>query len=118
MRISDWSSDVCSSDLEFVGRDRAVAQRLEAVLHAGIVQRATRVAGLRIAAEDVDVAVLDPAAHTVRIGLGVEAHLVLHCSIADLERIEQRRERVEPGLAKSEAQTSEPQALMRMSHTV
>src|SRR3546814_15522381 len=45
MRISDWSSDVCSSDLQDVGRDR-LAQRLDAVRRGiAVMSVAQRLAG-------------------------------------------------------------------------
>src|SRR3546814_7594498 len=41
MRISDWSSDVCSSDLPAYGRDfRHVGQCLELIAQEPILQRA------------------------------------------------------------------------------
>src|SRR3546814_3747216 len=41
MRISDWSSDVCSSDLLFLARDRRRLAELEAVVDA-VVARQSR----------------------------------------------------------------------------
>src|SRR3546814_15091023 len=39
MRISDWSSDVCSSDLEFIGYDRpTLAGLLPALVEHGVAQ--------------------------------------------------------------------------------
>src|SRR3546814_12334542 len=46
MRISDWSSDVCSSDLEGVALRQAVdGDGVEAVVHAGHGDRARRLVG-------------------------------------------------------------------------
>src|SRR3546814_4223903 len=49
MRISDWSSDVCSSDLRLVGHGQDVAQRLQVADRGVDVDRLDRVA-----AEHVD----------------------------------------------------------------
>src|SRR3546814_4437721 len=51
MRISDWSSDVCSSDLYLIGKGR---RHLAFVGHIGLddSRMADRLAGLRLATEE------------------------------------------------------------------
>src|SRR3546814_3403502 len=98
MRISDWSSDVCSSDLLVVVAHDAVEEIVEA--------------------DD----------RTVRLGLGAEVVLVEACRQVELvvdlvERVAglaaQRAEGVGIGAAfRSEEHTSELQSLMRISYAV
>src|SRR3546814_8741630 len=98
MRISDWSSDVCSSDLHSVGKGLALADRDRRQLHP-VGDVAHRIdAG---AARAVVVVHLDRA-------LGVE------CDVG----------RLQPEIfgmrasARSEEHTSELQSLMRISYDV
>src|SRR3546814_18159701 len=76
MRISDWSSDVCSSDLDFAGqRARLMADRAEAEEArkrasldnlAGKGDGSLKAARDRLAAIDEQIADLDAAAQGVR----------------------------------------------------
>src|SRR3546814_2774207 len=68
MRISDWSSDVCSSDL---GNRRSL--KLDLVLLEEVVER--RPAGVEHAGGLGDVAVGDGQRLTQRLALGQEARL-------------------------------------------
>src|SRR3546814_3991601 len=114
MRISDWSSDVCSSDLYLVGSvDLAGTDGLDHVGHrvqghraraagvddqvADVVDRAA-VRGLR-AHQHVDLAVAEAVA-----GGDLAPHL-LHHHVGDLARGQ-----------RSEEHTSELQSLMRISY--
>src|SRR3546814_4606720 len=78
MRISDWSSDVCSSDL--FDRNRALFPKLEHDVHA-VLQEFMRVADDILADVDLFEAVLVHEHQIVALGieeleiLGVEAHL-------------------------------------------
>src|SRR3546814_4609672 len=101
MRISDWSSDVCSSDLDreedrlAVRARRELAHRLDIFLRDEIVDR------LRIAARD------RVRHHLRRLGLGLGLALA--------------RLGVAKGgfaAARSEEHTSELQSLMRTSYAV
>src|SRR3546814_10369098 len=102
MRISDWSSDVCSSDLQIaggVGEDRLEGLRrrrqLPALQEGHAVLRhqdaARRQAGLRLAVEAL-----------------AEQHLARAKGIG----------RVDDGNVRSEEHTSELQSLMRISYAV
>src|SRR3546814_7249756 len=103
MRISDWSSDVCSSDLE--------VERLDAV-------------GALVDRQDAGVAVVLRGA-----GLLDEAHAAvhLHAERGDLaggvgapglhnrnQQVEARLRRLAPGVVRSEEHTSELQSLLRL----
>src|SRR3546814_2434212 len=114
MRISDWSSDVCSSDLP---------------------QRVTRVrkAQLRYEGTDsplpVDYGSLEEmqaafeAAHRQRFGfVAVERRLVVEAVAVEVigatEEVADPERAVEPGARRSEEHTSELQSLMRTSYAV
>src|SRR3546814_10324600 len=92
MRISDWSSDVCSSDLVVV-----LATRAHAFLRGG----GTAVGALLVAGEDV-----------------LELH---HARVGEQQRriVARHQRRGRHGLvARSEEHTSELQSLMRISYAV
>src|SRR3546814_3185639 len=103
MRISDWSSDVCSSDLERPGQvDRGAAARREAAIedvdaHVGVGQQG--VAG----------------AQHEEGGVHVE-HALVQEDVADAEDIAQHHDG-ELQQHRSEEHTSELQSLMRTSYT-
>src|SRR3546814_2495313 len=114
MRISDWSSDVCSSDLP-VGRRAGALLDLELVL-----EEAERV--------DAVLRALDLEA-VERVALGkphlTPNHLVLRVGVAvdvdplDIGALRLRDVEVDPHrqrLARSEEHTSELQSLMRISY--
>src|SRR3546814_5280877 len=98
MRISDWSSDVCSSDLERAVRPRF---RARAVVVEFEVERVGHFPGHVEAQRLVLV-----ARRVVRAG---------HCQVAPL-RFEACRADV--GRVRSEEHTSELQSLMRISYAV
>src|SRR3546814_2038940 len=101
MRISDWSSDVCSSDL----RD-ARSDRCGKFLHFGIFGRA----------DDVSVsdrpAVIDPDI-IEQAPYGLDVGIVGPC-----RRRRERRDQNQHGQERSEEHTSELQSLMRISYAV
>src|SRR3546814_4745924 len=105
MRISDWSSDVCSSDLLTVGEHVGMGANLVAV-----DQQVLRTAGERPGA-GVDVRTRDQAAGNARRHAGVagEQHLVV-ARDGPADVLEQGR--------RSEEHTSELQSLMRISYAV
>src|SRR3546814_10887350 len=93
MRISDWSSDVCSSDLAVVGREVRpvhVLQGADVVHHEGL-----RCAPLLVAVAAGRPADIAPVRHHV-----------------EFERVPRRRNR------RSEEHTSELQSLMRITYAV
>src|SRR3546814_9942058 len=114
MRISDWSSDVCSSDL--AGHTR----QLDRVLKRQ--EKARDRALLRLEFQEVDAIELDLAVrHLVTRppgkGVGergfagaVRPHDGVHLAAADLQ--------VDPVQDRSEEHTSELQSLMRISYAV
>src|SRR3546814_3998867 len=99
MRISDWSSDVCSSDLAVRGLGQAVADaghRAEQVgARAQVCDLAQELQRVRLGLDRVGFRVVHPAHHLDRLGL-------------DLETLALR----------SEEHTSELQSLMRISYAV
>src|SRR3546814_1945507 len=100
MRISDWSSDVCSSDLEGEGGQRGVERSQRQRADAHLLDRAAP-----------DAAVHAARAEPARIGRGP----------TDSEPQRQRRdERDQQGEReqRSEEHTSELQSLMRISYAV
>src|SRR3546814_4325879 len=112
MRISDWSSDVCSSDLfsdtitvvveaETAGRADAAARRLaERLRHApNLIQVVTDIAG-------------DPF---------FDRNGLLYLDLEDLQDLSDRlagAQALLATLARSEEHTSELQSLMRISYAV
>src|SRR3546814_4445070 len=124
MRIGDWSSDVCSSDLGHHHAVHAGADRGGGVLHRGEARCAVAVHGEardvrhpglhRDVARDVAAAVERLAEHDVvdqrRIDGGAADGLDQHLP-AELEGVA-----VEAGAPRSEEQTSELQSLMRNSY--
>src|SRR3546814_4827844 len=97
MRISDWSSDVCSSDL------RPVVLALDALLDPQLLRRI-----LDVHVFDRDrtaVGLLEPL-HDLPQGRGLEAEDVVD------------EDRPVPVVRRSEEHTSELQSLMRISYAV
>src|SRR3546814_6912322 len=112
MRISDWSSDVCSSDLLASGHGReAVAVDTQVACHnrEKIAWLGIGIVPLRPMAPTVQIA----AAHWIAIGKQHrEGGLVcFHPNAVDAQYIRPVRER-------SEEHTSELQSLMRISYAV
>src|SRR3546814_8885450 len=110
MRISDWSSDVCSSDLMNLGAGRVVMQdlpRIDAAIADGSFAR--------IPALQEAVATLKKSGGTAHVmGLvspgGVHSHQDQIAALAELL--------AEAGIERSEEHTSELQSLMRSSYAV
>src|SRR3546814_6971073 len=101
MRISDWSSDVCSSDLERrLGDRRAIVGQA-----AGFTRRRRIGGGARRRQRRGRWLVLE----RVR-GIGVDVALRLGRRRVDVDRVER--------FARSEEHTSELQSLMRLSYAV
>src|SRR3546814_2909393 len=123
MRISDWSSDVCSSDLADVGVVAARAD-VEQQLLAGIVEhrrdhRDVRQVGAAVVGGVQRVDVTRPHGRPVladhrldRLAHGAEMH-------RHVRRVgDQVAVGVEDGAGRSEEHTSELQSLMRISYAV
>src|SRR3546814_8376998 len=115
MRISDWSSDVCSSDLPREARTVARARH-----HAQHVHRAAGehfiVAHFRIAAAERVTELLDVGKRQVRA-----PQRPLDRRAADTPHFRQRRNinvHLVAVVARSEEHTSELQSLMRTSYAV
>src|SRR3546814_4767630 len=96
MRISDWSSDVCSSDL-LPGRD--------VVLPGGDQ------AGRHLHLGEVDL-------HAFQRDAARLHQLVLLVHLAQVEAVHGRRHARRVGVPRSEEHTSELQSLMRISYAV
>src|SRR3546814_1514370 len=92
MRISDWSSDVCSSDLDEIGATRIIDHELVYPI-------------FRIPADGPDgIAILDQR---------LEAHV-----LQDRNHVRERHSRLAMIELRSEEHTSELQSLMRISYAV
>src|SRR3546814_9705958 len=101
MRISDWSSDVCSSDLEAVGRGAAVHRQHEPVREA-VAHRLV----------DAELDQLVEVGHRVALGA-----MPLDNRVVERAVPRGRGER-RVGRQRSEEHTSELQSLMRISYAV
>src|SRR3546814_4806379 len=114
MRISDWSSDVCSSDLRHEARQRRQPVVLDRLL-GGQQHGAGAVAHLRGVAGGNGAAELSVAEHRAQLrqtlGRGVRARalVVLDQQFLQADGVAAKR---------SEEHTSELQSLMRISYAV
>src|SRR3546814_9273239 len=106
MRISDWSSDVCSSDLALAGDGRKAGEQGSLLAHLG---------------EDLRLGV---AGDFVRDGEGAVGSPAfgMHAALGDNFAIEVRQLLDQPDVLeqrrRSEEHTSELQSLMRISYAV
>src|SRR3546814_5136954 len=109
MRISDWSSDVCSSDLILDGAPGN--RRMD---EAGIERQHVVGRNLVLAVHD--------ARHQHAIGMRGKAHIVAHANGRDDEAELARQLAADDGEAahqrRSEEHTSALQSLMRISYAV
>src|SRR3546814_8845252 len=108
MRISDWSSDVCSSDLRIELRDRAIDLGLIGRIRHRVGDHRAHVAhrGFPIVADrhDVDEGAVHRSRHVVEIDLRLNVAAARPCARFEAPR--------------SEEHTSELQSLMRISYAV
>src|SRR3546814_5768036 len=123
MRISDWSSDVCSSDLEqHVARSERAGERLAALKtdEAGAGQARFEPVASRPLADHDDLVRNAAAAQRVdRVGEDVEP--LFHdqpAKEADDRRVVVDAELAPPNRIRSEEHTSELQSLIRISFAV
>src|SRR3546814_6358739 len=117
MRISDWSSDVCSSDLRFL---RRLMLRLQIVETIEVCRENLMLgfAGLQdLRSSPGDLQRLNKTGALFLLGLVRQLPLDNFQSAArGLQLAEARFERIEP--LRSEEHTSELQSLMRISYAV
>src|SRR3546814_10481773 len=115
MRISDWSSDVCSSDLQHHAERLVQQHRLLAEQGDRCRDLLRREHALRVAFEPVDP--VDRAQHFGDQRIGAAFADILHDALDDViaAREDQRLELVQ---LRSEEHTSELQSLMRISYAV
>src|SRR3546814_1349861 len=122
MRISDWSSDVCSSDLVRVGEyDRRLRadqlRRLQDVASRALLDPEQPLLGNKRDVHDRGQAeVLGEVLHDLPAGAFLELDDQLVAG--DQRRIKALGVEYEPGLLRSEEHTSELQSLMRISYAV
>src|SRR3546814_6281299 len=119
MRISDWSSDVCSSDLVFTdfrcGYCRALAQVLRE-MNVRVVKRPISVLGSRDIADRVYCAKdREAALHAVYAGETLKPAPACNTSGLDANEAFATRNDMR---GRSEAHTYELQSLMRISYAV
>src|SRR3546814_10371907 len=111
MRISDWSSDVCSSDLQPLD---ALELAIDLLRVAGQADRFDQRAALQRLAGALHVQILDQR-HLVAVGQHI-AHRVAHLDRARRRALGGQLARRHP--LRSEEHTSELQSLMRISYAV
>src|SRR3546814_8377418 len=115
MRISDWSSDVCSSDL-ILSKDKTKAMKTVETLNEGL-KREYRVT---ITAKDIDARVDDEVksiAPTVRMP-GFRPGKVPPNLIRKMHGPTLSADALNKAIDRSEEHTSELQSLMRISYAV
>src|SRR3546814_9391035 len=123
MRISDWSSDVCSSDLLVLGARRE-ARREQHPRRVEVGQRREHVLELtqRHALQPEALGHQRAQQRLVRVGLDREIAAVDRLDVEQRARaLAQRRQVVDVGrgaFGRSEEHTSELQSLMRISYAV
>src|SRR3546814_2865188 len=120
MRISDWSSDVCSSDLPLIGREprpmnadyeRAVQEHRTDLMYLGL-----RMVGLvEMMLRDDHLWIENVAVRPEDQGSGLGRRLLAH---AERKAIEAGRAETRLLPNRSEEHTSELQSLMRISDAV
>src|SRR3546814_7693713 len=123
MRISDWSSDVCSSDLRLDGDlDVHVAERLGAQHRHALALEAELLVRLRarrhgdLGTAGADRRHLDTAAERRRDHRQRDA--AVDVGAVALEQAMRRHREKDVEIARSEEHTSELQSLMRISYAV
>src|SRR3546814_1771404 len=107
MRISDWSSDVCSSDLLAVGCLLADAAGAGGIDIEG---------ALRLVAVDARAGVQHLDHHVAALPERLGA--LLDEGLGAVQRLDRRRLADRRGVGRSEEHTSELQSLMRISYAV
>src|SRR3546814_10779744 len=113
MRISDWSSDVCSSDLWKIGCIIIARPTRSKMLH---VQIAGRV--IRANSGFPDGLVLDHSDNMIKLGLPTDILPTPLCTAKKGDRKAKERQDPLPKECRSEEHTSELQSLMRNSYAV
>src|SRR3546814_9205645 len=125
MRISDWSSDVCSSDLQGVGGQEQQQDDIEPRWHILVVYGAPQLA-IECAAqrghepEETDETKLAEEQQRHAPGASTRAAEPVPARMSDHQTVLDDRQRLEvlPDPPRSEEHTSELQSLMRISYAV
>src|SRR3546814_9887572 len=123
MRISDWSSDVCSSDRLDAQPQNVAAERLGAIEFAGLVgviedQRVqVAVAGMEHVRYPEAVFFRQLRHPFEHLGQAAARDRAVHAIIIGRDPPHRRKRRLAPG-PRSEEHTSELQSLMRNSYSV
>src|SRR3546814_1109356 len=112
VRISDWSSDVCSSDLDLVNNGIYPADKVRREVAITVFFRFTAngISALAVQMHDNEINLLDWCC----LPRGDETALLNEMSIQE----QHHYRRVNPELRRSEEHTSELQSLMRISYAV
>src|SRR3546814_2455824 len=121
MRISDWSSDVCSSDLTLVGEEVRLADvevEVDRIEGDDRGQQRGGVAGAaRDQVADADAVEADPAGHRCAdLGIGQVQLGGPHVRLCNLQVGTGDPELLDALVVRSEEHTSELQSLMRISY--
>src|SRR3546814_6433825 len=107
MRISDWSSDVCSSDLDDAAKRDRVSAALKDPAQKNNRDHVDIIIALGMAKEGFDWIWCE---HALTVGY--------RSSLTEIVQIIGRATRDAPGKSRSEEHTSELQSLMRISYAV
>src|SRR3546814_5367357 len=110
MRISDWSSDVCSSDLPGIGPE----------IISSLLNFYAEPESRRIANQLADEMKIEDVVHVVQESPVSGLTIVFTGSLATMTRDEAKAKAESPGAkaSRSEEHTSELQSLMRISYAV
>src|SRR3546814_9673945 len=126
MRISDWSSDVCSSDLAARALLEEARHRILKGLGAWSGARlvftsgATEALALALGRTRADHVLVGATEHDSVLRAAPDAPRIAvdHSGLADLEALRRQLGGSGPALVRSEEHTSELQSLMRISYAV
>src|SRR3546814_5544586 len=118
MRISDWSSDVCSSDLQCGGADAGAQLGDQGCRQHAVISWKQRTSGLGEAERGLRPSTAWPRLSALHIALTEQAtQMLAHRVVADMQMRAQQLHRATLG-HRSEEHTSELQSLMRISYAV
>src|SRR3546814_8155502 len=117
MRISDWSSDVCSSDLLVAGKGKGPVGNGEQAILRGVILREIRLQPLD---EIFHLAVADREEQRIAVGeIAIDdAGCIARMARDPAQRQRLGRPRQQQLATRSEEHTSELQSLMRTSYAV
>src|SRR3546814_10115026 len=118
MRISDWSSDVCSSDLSRKGRYRRVRSQIRKAVKAQFGLRPYAVPARGSTGRGRRERQKNPCPTALPLGYGRGSSFLSSIPFCRNWNIQQRTDLIVQNQRRSEEHTSELQSLMRISYAV